>query len=443
VTPIRAGVAGPAISFASDATTQTITGLDDGSAYTFAIAAVNARGAGERTTPGLFSQITVGAPLAPADLQLVPGPRSLTATWTAPADNGSPVTGYRAFLVPEGGSPILVDPVTTSGTSFAFTDLTPGARFEVFVLASNARGEGPAARSSVLTVPVGLPSAPRSPTAAADDGSASVSWIRPVEIGGTPLIEYVVTPYVDGVALASQAVAAPATTLVVTGLANGVTHTFTVAARNANGLGPASAATAPVIVGVPDAPRVASGVPGDGSYTVGWTAPDDNGSPITSYVVTPYVGGVARPPIAVAAPETTVTITGLANGSTVTATVAAVSARGPGPTSAPGIAYPSPVGAPLAPTDVAAAPGTTSRSISVSWTAAVDNGSPLTSHVITLVRVGDPWYFYPLQVTVPAGQDSATITGLVPSWTYDVYVNGRNARGLGLPGRADPLAPAP
>jgi hypothetical protein len=80
--------------------------------------------------------------------------------------------------------------------------------------------------------------------------------------------------------------------------------------------------------------------------------------------------------------------------------------------------------------------------VAVSWTAAGDNGSPLSDHVVTLVRVGDPVFFYPVQVVVPAGQDAATITGLVPGWTYDVYVNGRNARGLGLPGRAGPIAPA-
>jgi titin len=443
VTPIRAGVVQPAVPFASTATTQTLTGLDDGSAYTFAVAAVNARGVGERTTPGLLSQITVGAPVAPVGLQLVPGPRSLTATWTAPADNGSPVTQYRVLLVEEGGSALLATPVTTSATSFAFTDLTPGDRFEVFVIARNARGEGPAARSTLVTVPAGLPSAPRSPVAVARDGSASLSWIPPVEPGGSALLEYVVTPFADGTALAPQTVAAPATTLVVTGLANGVAHTFTVAARNGSGLGPASAATAAVVVGVPAAPRVTSVVPGDGSATIGWTVPVDNGSPITSYRVTPYVGGVPLPPVSVGAPDTTVTIAGLGNGSLVTATVAAVSARGTGPASPRGIAFPSPVGSPLAPTGVTAAPGPASGSISVSWTAAADNGSPLTDHVITLVRVGDPLFFYPVQVVVPAGQASATVTGLHAVSTYDVYVNGRNARGLGLPGRAGPVAPAP
>jgi titin len=442
VTPIRAGIAQPAVPFASTATTQTIVGLDDGVAYSFAIAAVNARGVGERTTPGLLAQITVGAPVAPMGLHLVPGPRSLTATWTAPADNGSPISGYRLLLAPEGGSPLLSTPVTTSATSFTYADLTPGDRFEVFVLARNARGEGPAARSAMVTVPAGLPSAPRSPGAAAGDGSATVSWIPPAEGGGVPLVEYVVTPYVDGSPLAPQTVAAPATSMVVTGLANGVAHTFTVAARNENGLGPASPATAAVVIGVPDAPRVASVVPGDGAATIGWTQPDANGSPITSYVVTPYVGGLPRPSISVPAPDTTVTIAGLANGSTVTATVAAVSARGTGPASSRGTAYPSPVGSPLAPTDVVAGPGSASGSVAVSWTAAGDNGSPLSDHVVTLVRVGDPVFFYPVQVVVPAGQDAATITGLVPGWTYDVYVNGRNARGLGLPGRAGPIAPA-
>lgn len=81
----------------------------------------------------------------------------------------------------------------------------------------------------------------------------------------------------------------------VIALTNGVTYAFTVAATNARGTGPA--ATSPAIkVGVPPyAPTSPSVVAGNGRVTLSWYAPDDNGLPITAYVIRPYIAGVPKP----------------------------------------------------------------------------------------------------------------------------------------------------
>ena len=81
----------------------------------------------------------------------------------------------------------------------------------------------------------------------------------------------------------------PATSTPVTGLTNGTSYTFTVAATNAIGTGPASAPSNAV---TPNAlPGRADRGDGDRrqrSATVRWTAPSSNGgSAITSYTVTP------------------------------------------------------------------------------------------------------------------------------------------------------------
>ena len=69
--------------------------------------------------------------------------------------------------------------------------------------------------------------------------------------------------------------------------------------------------------------------------TVSWTAPaSDGGSPITSYVVTPYIGTTAQTSTTVPAPETSTTVTGLSSGTSYTFKVAAVNVIGPGPQSA-------------------------------------------------------------------------------------------------------------
>jgi hypothetical protein len=85
----------------------------------------------------------------------------------------------------------------------------------------------------------------------------------------------------------------------------------------------------------PGAPTGVSALAGDSRATVLWTAPDDGGSPITSYTVTPYVGGVAQGPQTFATADTTEVVTGLTNGTTYTFTVIATNAVGSGPESGP------------------------------------------------------------------------------------------------------------
>jgi hypothetical protein len=85
----------------------------------------------------------------------------------------------------------------------------------------------------------------------------------------------------------------------------------------------------------PDAPTIGTATAGDGEATVSWTAPGfDGGTPITGYVVTPYIGAVAQTPQVFNDTATTQTITGLANGTTYTFKVAATNLAGTGAESA-------------------------------------------------------------------------------------------------------------
>ena len=96
--------------------------------------------------------------------------------------------------------------------------------------------------------------------------------------------------------------------------------------------------------GPPGAPTEVGGSPGNGSANLSWSAPPSNGSPITSYTITPYINGVAQPSTAVTGnpPATTAVVPGLSNGTTYTFTVAATNAAGTGPQSAPtGLVTPS------------------------------------------------------------------------------------------------------
>ena len=119
----------------------------------------------------------------------------------------------------------------------------------------------------------------------------------------------------------------------MTGLTNGTTYRFRVQAINALGTSPYSTASNPVTPAtVPDAPTMFSAIGAPGSASVSWAAPGfDGGSPITGYVVTPYIDSTPQSPTTFNSTATTQTVTGLTNGTAYTFTVAATNAAGTGP----------------------------------------------------------------------------------------------------------------
>ena len=96
-------------------------------------------------------------------------------------------------------------------------------------------------------------SPPRSPTglsASAGDAQATVSWLGPASTGGSPITSYVVQQSTDAGTTWSPAAGSPtaasATSLVVSGLPNGVNVTFRVAAVTVAGQGAFSGPTSVV-----------------------------------------------------------------------------------------------------------------------------------------------------------------------------------------------------
>jgi chitodextrinase len=146
-----------------------------------------------------------------------------------------------------------------------------------------------------------------------------MSWTAGSD-GGSPITGYVVTPYIDNAAQSPSTFTSPATTETITGLTNGTTYTFTVAAINAIGTGPESTSSNPVTPAPtsPDAPTIQrNATAGNQSATISWLAPvSDGGSPIVGYVVVGYVGFAQAKVRIFNSPLTTQTITGLTNGTT-------------------------------------------------------------------------------------------------------------------------------
>jgi hypothetical protein len=183
---------------------------------------------------------------------------------------------------------------------------------------------------------------------------------------------------------------------------------------------------------VPSAPTGVTATAGNGSATVSWTAPTNTGgSTLTKYTVTPFIGSTPQTPVTVTGspPATSTTVTGLTNGTSYTFTVSATNANGTGPASSPSNAVtPSGPTVPGAPTGVTATAG--NGSATVSWTAPTNTGgSTLTSYTVTPF-IGSTAQT-PVTVTGSPPATTKTVTGLTNGTSYTFTVSATNATGDG------------
>ena len=174
------------------------------------------------------------------------------------------------------------------------------------------------------------PGAPVIGGATPGNTQAQIAFTPPAQNGGSAIIDFTATCVSAG--QTTRTGTGASSPLLVTSLANTFTYSCTVTARNSAGNSAASGAVlvTPAVITVPDAPIIGLAVAGDGSASIAFSPPANNGgAAITQYNVTCSPGGFAG-----SGNASPVTVNGLANAVTYSCVVTASNSAGPGAPSA-------------------------------------------------------------------------------------------------------------
>ena len=366
--------------------TTTITGLTNGTEYTFTIMAYNSDGISTDTP-------TTATPVAPpvdavSDLRTEIGDGEITLSWTNPSESNFSHVEI-VYAPTSGGASMTVRILGTDGApgvpgateTTTITGLTNDSEYTFTV---NVYDTDDGITPSTITA---TPIAPMVSEVSAlsteiGDRKITLSWTNPSE----PNFSHVEIVYAPTSGGASMTVRIPETdgtpgipgateTTTITGLTNDSEYTFTIMAYNSDGISTDTPTTAtPVVPPMVSAVSALSTEIGDGEITLNWTNPSEPNFSHVEIVYAPTNGGASmtvRIPGTDGAPgmpgatETT-TITGLTNGSEYTFTIMAYNSDGIS-TDTPTTATPRDMAPPNPVTDLLAVLSDRQQ-VTVSWT---------------------------------------------------------------------------
>ena len=361
---------------------------------------------------------------------------TMTMAWDTPTDDGGTAIGWYHLDMSADSASFGSDAETNDAVTFAnaFTGLTPGQAYWFRVWALTANGSRIGKQAMVGPVVAGtLPGAPvAGPTAVAGNTTATLTWTG-VAAGSLPITGWRIEQSDDDGSSWTTAVAdtgSTSTAATISGLANGTTYLFRVAAISGVGTGdPSPAGNVVTPKGAPTAPATvtATGTGVSGTMTVTWTAAGTNGSAITSYRIQRSINGGAWATVKTAtAPARNWTATGLVNGTSYRFRVAGVNAIGTGADGTSAAARP--YTKPGAPASISVARYGAGK-LKVTWGAAANHGASITGYRIQRSINGGAW------VTIVSNTRSTarsyTNTGLSRTRSYRYRVSAINAAGAG------------
>jgi len=321
---------------------------------------------GATTAAGAWSLTPIAVPAQPNYVYVTSNSTtSVKITWPAPADNGSPITGYVVTASPGTAT------CSTTATSCVISGLTVGTSYVFTVVATNSLGSSLASQPTSRIVPQIPPITPKAPspqtvTAVSGISSAFVSWTAPNLNYGASILRYEIRSvsqsrqsgqFYDSV---THTCITTALSCTITGLTNSLSYWFDVRAIThddnatpSGEVGSTDVRSNQVKIGylavpdpqVPDAPGAVNvvSVPADpaaiatNSAVITWSAPDARGDVIIGYRVLPSTHSAAgtavdviteKPALACETTSTTCTIANLETSKSYTFAVMAINRVG-------------------------------------------------------------------------------------------------------------------
>ncbi|MBN9606390.1 MAG: fibronectin type III domain-containing protein [Actinomycetales bacterium] len=406
------------VSMGSTETSGTVSGLTNGTAYIFQVAAVNSVGTGDYSASSP-SVTPLGPPSAPSISAVTAQDAALQLSLVAPS-SGAPATGYDYRV--DGGSWVGV---ASSATSLVIPGLLNGTAYTVEVRAQSIVGPGAVSEPATGT-PRAVPGAPTISSLAVGPGALTLSFTTGFS-GGDAITAYQYRLN-SGSWVTASGTSSP---IEITGLDDGTSYAVELRAVNSSGPGAASSPASATTPAAPDAPVVSSVVAGDRSATVTFAPGATGGTPILGYQYQLSDGG---PWVDLATSSSPLVLTGLTNGTDYAVSLRARNAVGTGAASAPVAVTPATVpGAPAIGGDTIAGSDAT---LSVDFTApSEDGGAPITGYEYStdggatwLARTDGGDTASPLVITALSSDGSSPLTN---GETYLVELRAVNAAGAG------------
>ncbi|MDO4429147.1 MAG: L,D-transpeptidase family protein, partial [Atopobiaceae bacterium] len=257
--------------------TLSLTGLVNGSKYTFSVRAyVDFIGSWTQLTDLDFSTFVPGTANAPAPFAQSAGNGCVTLTW-------NPVPGAQKYAIAvERGNGFYTYTYDCLDTSYEVSGLTNGTTYRFLVQAYVGGTWSNYSSANLISAAPVDPHAPTDVSADAGDGEVSLSW------AAVPGAERYAVAYRDGAGYRTLTYGCEGTSYVASGLSNGREYEFLV---QAHCMGRWSAFTEADLVAAtpwdPSSPVVRVASTGDGTVTLEWDGVDG----AERYAVAERVGG--------------------------------------------------------------------------------------------------------------------------------------------------------